>query len=414
MDIIEMAKRAKEASASLRNTDNDTRSRILIGFADGLRKQAPAIAAANEKDMKAAAENGMSKAMLDRLYVDEKRIEKIAVGVEQLSTQPDPIHRVLEDRVLKSGIHLQKITVPIGVVGIIYEARPNVTADCAALCLKSGNACVLKGGKESYETSYAIISVLKDVLKANGVSADAVMLAEKISHEETARFMACRQYLDVLIPRGSRRLIQSVVEHAKVPVIETGAGICHTYVEKTADLKMAENIIINAKCQRPSVCNAMETLLVEKDIAGTFIPHIAAVLKEHHVVMYGDEASAALSKDILPMKPDSFDTEYNDLILNIGIVPDTAAAIAHIEKHGTHHSDAIVTEDEREAEKFLNGVDSACVYVNASTRFTDGFEFGLGAEIGISTQKLHARGPMGLSALTTYTYHLTGKGEIRK
>lgn len=414
MDIIEMARRAKEASRSLRSTDNDVRNRVLRGFAAGLRENAPLIVKANEKDMAAARENGMSDSLLDRLYVDEKRIEKIAAGVDQLSEQPDPIHEVLEDRILASGIHLQKISVPLGVIGIIYEARPNVTADCAALCLKSGNACVLKGGKESYETSYAIIAVLKKVLKENGLCEDCVMLAEKISHEETARFMACRQYLDVLIPRGSRRLIQSVVEHARVPVIETGAGICHTYVEKTADFDMAEKIILNAKCQRPSVCNAMETLLVEEDIAGSFLPHMAAAFKAHGVKMYGDEKAAAIADDILPMKEDSFDTEYNDLIVNIGVVKDTEAAIAHIEAHGTHHSDAIITNDPAETEKFMNGVDSACVYVNASTRFTDGFEFGLGAEIGISTQKLHARGPMGLKALTTYTYHLYGKGEIRR
>lgn len=414
MDIIEMAKRAKQASAALRNTDNDTRNRILTGFADGLLSNSSTIIHANESDMAAAEADGMSASLLDRLYVDEKRIAKIAEGVRQLSLQPDPIHEVLEDRIIASGIHLKKISVPLGVIGIIYEARPNVTADCAALCLKSGNACVLKGGKESYETSYAIVSVLKKVLQENGVSADSVMLAEKISHEETARFMACREYLDVLIPRGSRRLIQSVVEHAKVPVIETGAGICHVYVEKTADFAMAEKIILNAKCQRPSVCNAMETLLVEEEIADRFIPEIAAAFKAHGVKMYGDERSVQLCSDILPGAPDCFDTEYNDLIVNIGIVKDTEAAIAHIEKHGTHHSDAIITEDPSETEKFMNGVDSACVYVNASTRFTDGFEFGLGAEIGISTQKLHARGPMGLKALTTYTYHLYGKGEIRK
>jgi glutamate-5-semialdehyde dehydrogenase len=346
--------------------------------------------------------------------VDEKRIDGIAQGIAELTRQPDPIHQVLEDRIIKSGIHLQKISVPLGVIGIIYEARPNVTADCAALCIKSGNACVLKGGKESYETSYAIIAILKDVLRRNGLPEEAVMLSEKVSHAETERFMACREYLDVLIPRGSRRLIQSVVEHAKVPVIETGAGICHVYVEKTADLKMAQRIVINAKCQRPSVCNAMETLLVEEDIAASFLPEMVRAFQDHHVIMYGDAKSVTICKDILPVKEDSFDTEYNDLIVNIGIVRDTEAAIAHIEAHGTHHSDAIITEDEGEAEKFLNGVDSACVYVNASTRFTDGFEFGLGAEIGISTQKLHARGPMGLHALTTYTYHLRGKGEIRK
>lgn len=413
-DIIEQAGLAKRSSKLLRLSGLETRNGILQDFADGIIADAEKILSANAEDCREAEQNGMRQSMLDRLRIDSARLNRIAEGIRDLIFLPDPIHQILEERTLRSGLYLKKISVPLGVVGIIYESRPNVTADCAALCIKSGNACVLKGGKESYATSRAIIDVCGKALEKHGLDKNCVVLAERISHEDTARLMSCRQYLDVLIPRGSRRLIQSVIEHAKVPVIETGAGICHVYVENSADPAMAENIILNAKCQRPSVCNAMETLLVEDGIADTFIPHIADVLQEHHVTMYGDEKCVRLSEKILPVKEDSYDTEYNDLIMNMRVVPDTEAAIAHIETHGTHHSESIISENDEEVQKFMNGIDSACLYHNASTRFTDGYEFGLGAEIGISTQKLHARGPMGLRALTTYTYQLEGKGEIRK
>ena len=413
MKALETAARAKKASREVRQLPLDVRNQILKDFAVNLRHDMSVILDANQTDVQDAKANGMRQSMLDRLSLDATRLEQMAVGIENLIDLEDPLNRILEERTLKSGIHLQKISVPLGVVAIIYEARPNVTADCAALCIKSGNACVLKGGKEAWRSSHAIISSMKKALQDNGVSQDSVMLCDPISHEETDALMQARESIDVLIPRGSRRLIQAVVANAKVPVIETGAGICHVYVENTAQPEMADRIIVNAKCQRPSVCNAMETLLVEKEIARSYIPHIAAIMREHAVTMYGDPESCALSDLILPAKEDSFDTEYNDLIMNVGIVDDTLAAINHIEKHGTHHSDAIITESDAEKELFFAGVDSACVYHNASTRFTDGFEFGLGAEIGISTQKLHARGPMGLEALTTYTYHLEGKGEIR-
>lgn len=414
MDIKDYVKLAHEASASLRNTDNAMRSAILLEFADSLISHQDEILSANSKDCTSAKEAGMSPSLLDRLLLTEKRILSMAEGVREIAALPDPLHKVLEERTLTSGIHLEKISVPIGTIGIIYEARPNVTADCAALCLKSGNACVLKGGKEAYHSSLSIISLIKTILEKHHLNRDLVTLLPKISHEETQRFMECREYLDLLIPRGSKRLIQTVVENAKVPVIETGAGICHIYVEKSADFEMAKRIIINAKCQRPSVCNAIETVLIEKDIAQPFVPFISSCMHEQGVMMYGDEICTSFSDLIQPVKENSYDTEYGDLIMNIHVVETTEEAISHIERHGTHHSDAIISEDAKEVEKFMNGVDSACVYHNASTRFTDGYVFGLGGEIGISTQKLHARGPMGLEALTTYTYHLEGKGEIRE
>lgn len=414
MDFLAYVKEAHSAAHTLRNTQNALRSAILMEFADALQNHSEEILSANKRDYEQAKTNGMSSSLLDRLLLTDKRIIAMAEGVREIAALPDPLHKVLEERTLSSGVHLTKIAVPIGTIGIIYEARPNVTADCAALCLKSGNACVLKGGKEAYHSSLAIVSLIKTILQNHDMNPALVTLLPKISHEETQRFMECREYLDLLIPRGSRRLIQSVVDNARVPVIETGAGICHVYVEKSADFNMAKRIIINAKCQRPSVCNAMETLLIEKDIADTFVPFISSCMQQQGVMMYGDETATSLSNLIQPVRKDSYDTEYGDLIMNIHVVNSTEEAISHIEMHGTHHSDAIISEDIKEVEKFMNGVDSACVYHNASTRFTDGYVFGLGGEIGISTQKLHARGPMGIRELTTYTYHLEGKGEIRE
>lgn len=414
MDILEQTALAHDAAGALRSCPEDTRNRILNAFSEALIRCTQTILEANAQDVSEARGSGLSEAMTDRLTLNEARIQAMAEGVRDIAALPDPLHRILEERTLASGIRLQKISVPIGTIGIIYESRPNVTADCAALCLKSGNACVLKGGREAYRSSLAIVSLLQEILCAEGLSPHTVTLIGRVSHEDTARFMECRESLDLLIPRGSRRLIRAVVDHAKVPVIETGAGICHIYVEKSADPAMAERIIVNAKCQRPSVCNAMETLLVEREIADTFVPRIAAVMDAHHVTMYGDTTCTQLSELIRPALPDSFDTEYNDLIMNIAVVGSTADAVRHIGMHGTHHSDAILSENAGETAWFMDNVDSACVYHNASTRFTDGFLFGLGAEIGISTQKLHARGPMGLGELTTYTYHLEGKGEIRE
>lgn len=413
MNLKEQSALAKKASVQLRSLSAETRRGILNCFAERLTVCTDDILAANELDIAEGRAAGIREAMIDRLRLTEERIKGIAEGVRQVAALDDPLHAVLEERTIQSGIRLRKISVPIGVIGIIYESRPNVTADCAALCIMSGNACVLKGGKESYHSSCAIAEAVKYALEKYGVSKDCVMLAERVSHAETQDFMNDRDNIDLLIPRGSKRLIDAVVQNARVPVIETGAGICHTYVEASADPDMAERILINAKCSRPSVCNAMETMLVEEACADSFIPRIAKAMEEKGVTMYGDPRACAASPLIRPAEADSFDTEYNDLFLNVGVVKNVQEAIAHIEKHGTHHSDAILSEDADHVLQFMNGVDSACVYHNASTRFTDGFEFGLGAEIGISTQKLHARGPMGLRELTTYSYHLEGKGEIR-
>lgn len=413
MDLITQAKAAKKASRTVRTLSDETRSAILRDFAYGLVENAGTIISANQLDLAEARENGMSSAMLDRLMLDQPRIDQIAEGVLQVEQLEDPLGRVLEERIIRSGVHLKKISSAIGVIGIIFESRPNVTADCAALCFKSGNTCVLKGGKESYRSCKAIVDVMKDALVKHGVTPDAVMLAEKPSHEETAQFMACREYVDLLIPRGGANLINAVVRNAKVPVIETGAGVCHTFVDESADMDMAEKIIINAKCSRPSVCNAMETLLVHEAVAPSFVPRIVRVLKERGVEIYGDAKACALTEGLAEGSETNWRTEYDDLIMNLVIVNDVYEAIDHIETYGTHHSECIVTGSDENKDAFFKGIDSACLYHNASTRFSDGFEFGLGAEIGISTQKLHARGPMGLRELTTYVYHLEGKGEIR-
>ena len=414
MNLKEQSILAKKASRQVRILSEETRNQVLNDFADHLEENSSFIISENRKDLLQAEKDGLSEAMQDRLLLDEKRIRKIAQGVRAVADLPDPLNRVLEERDLESGIHLKKITSAIGVIGVIFESRPNVSADCSALCFKAGSACILKGGKESYLSCKAITDQMKKALQENHVSPDAVMLAEKPTHEETDAFMADRDSVDLLIPRGGKKLIQAVVRNAKVPVIETGAGVCHVYVDESANMDMAVKIVINAKCQRPSVCNAMETLLVNRHIAERFLPVVTDALKKHGVVIYADEASRKIVPDLKKADENSWYTEYNDLIMNLRIVDNTEEAIAHIEKYGTHHSESIITEDPKEVEKFMNGVDSACVYHNASTRFTDGFEFGLGAEIGISTQKLHARGPMGLRELTTYTYHLEGKGEIRQ
>lgn len=413
MNLIEQSKKAKEAEKQLRTLDNDTRNQILKDFADHLVENSDFIIEENQKDLLEAEKNKMKESLIDRLRLDKERIRSIAEGIKVLCKLEDPLNNILEERTIRSGILLQKITCPIGVIGIIFESRPNVSADCAALCIKSGNACVLKGGKESYLSCKAIIEQMKKALKNNGVNEDAVMLAEKPTHEESAEWMNQRDSVDLLIPRGGKKLIQSVVNNAKVPVIETGAGVCHVYIEKSAQYQMAEDIVINAKCQRPSVCNAMETLLIHKDIADAFLPGLCKKLEENNVEIYGDAASRKIIPSLKEADEESWYTEYNALIMNLKVVSSTEEAIDHIEKYGTHHSEAIISEDENEVLKFFRGIDSACLYHNASTRFTDGFEFGLGAEIGISTQKLHARGPMGLKELTTYTYHLKGNGEVR-
>ncbi len=414
MNLNEASQRAHTAERTLRNLSLDIRNQVLLDFADNLEKYTDEIIAENKKDTDSALSKGMAQAKIDRLLLNQERIQKIAQGIRQTASLPDPLHRVLEERTLSSGIHFRKISTPMGVIGIIFESRPNVSADCAALCFKAGSACLLKGGKESYYSCRAVISQMHAALRKYNINKDAVLLAENPSHEETDAFIADPHSLDLLIPRGGRKLIDAVVAGARVPVIQTGAGVCHVYVENSADTKMAENIVINAKCQRPSVCNAMETLLVEEKIAPSFLPHMVSLLQEHGVTIYADETARSIVSGMKPADEDSWYTEYDDLIMNLHVVKNTLEAINHIEKYGTHHSESIISEDSSEVEKFMNGIDSACLYHNASTRFTDGFEFGLGAEIGISTQKLHARGPMGLNELTTSICYMEGNGEIRK
>lgn len=413
MNLNEQAILAKNASKQLRTSSNEVRSNVLNAFADYLVQNTDTILKENKIDLDNAKENGIRKNMIDRLTLTASRIQDIAQGVKEVATLDDPLNIVLEERTIQSGILLKKISSPMGVIGVIFESRPNVSADVSALCIKAGSSCILKGGKESYHSCYSIVECMKQALKDNGLSEDCVQLANNPTHKEVEEFISNRDSLDLLIPRGGKKLIQSVVNNAKVPVIETGAGVCHTYIAESADASMAEKIVINAKCQRPSVCNAMETLLVNETFANKHLTNICESLKKNGVTIYADDKSRHLVNGLLEANDESYYTEYNDLILNLKIVKDVDEAIHHIETYGTHHSEAIITRDMNEAEYFMNHIDSACVYVNASTRFTDGYEFGLGAEIGISTQKLHARGPMGLKELTTYTYHLYGKGETR-
>lgn len=413
MNLNEQAILAKNASKQLRTSSNEVRSNVLNAFADYLVQNTDTILKENKIDLDNAKENGIRKNMIDRLTLTASRIQDIAQGVKEVATLDDPLNIVLEERTIQSGILLKKISSPMGVIGVIFESRPNVSADVSALCIKAGSSCILKGGKESYHSCCSIVECMKQALKDNGLSEDCVQLANNPTHKEVEEFISNRDSLDLLIPRGGKKLIQSVVNNAKVPVIETGAGVCHTYIAESADASMAEKIVINAKCQRPSVCNAMETLLVNETFANKHLTNICDSLKKNGVTIYADDKSRHLVNGLLEANDESYYTEYNDLILNLKIVKDVDEAIHHIETYGTHHSEAIITRDMNEAEYFMNHIDSACVYVNASTRFTDGYEFGLGAEIGISTQKLHARGPMGLKELTTYTYHLYGKGETR-
>lgn len=403
---------AKQAERTLRITDESEKTKALECIAAALRENIPEILAANEKDLKAAREK-LSPSMIDRLTLTESRIVSMADAVLAVSRWPDPVGRVLEERDLPNGLHIRRTAVPLGVIGIIFEARPNVTSDCAALCIKAGNACILRGGKEAFHSNAAICHVMRQALEKTGLDVNCIQLVEDTSRSSAEEMMSLTEYLDVLIPRGGAGLIRSVVENAKVPVIETGAGNCHIYVDKEADPEMALNILFNAKTSRPSVCNAAEKVLVHKDIAPRFLPAMAEKLSEKNVELRGDAASKALLPQINEAEDDEWSREYLDFILGVKIVDSIDEAIDHIERYSTHHSECIVTEDQSAADRFLASVDSAAVYHNASTRFTDGGELGLGAEIGISTQKLHARGPMGVGQLVSYKYIITGNGQIR-
>lgn len=411
-DILETARLVKEASFEASRLSTDVKNKILLSTACAFEQEADKILSANKKDIEIAKSAGLSENMIDRLMLSKQRISQMADGVRVVASLPDPIGDLLSSKRLPNGLEVGKMRVPLGTIGIIYEARPNVTADAAALCLKSGNSVLLKGGKEAFNSNLVIVGIMKDVLSEYGVNTSAISFVEDTSRETALQMMKLNGYLDVLIPRGGRNLIKSVVDNATVPVIETGTGNCHIYVDKNFDEKTAIDIIINAKTSRPSVCNAAESLLVHKDIAKKFLPKLVKALSEHGVTVYGCEQTREIV-DVFPATDEDFGKEYLDLCISCKVVSSTDEAIAHINKYGTGHSEAIITENYSDSQKFLNCVDAAAVYVNASTRFTDGFEFGFGAEIGISTQKLHARGPMGLNELTTIKYVIRGNGQIR-
>ena len=407
--------KAKEASRAIAAANTADKDAALTAISEALTKNTSRIIAANQEDMVNAQANGMSAAMQDRLKLDEKRIAAIAAAVLKVRALPDPIGEEIAGWLRPNGLRIRQVRVPMGVIGIIFESRPNVTVDAAVLCLKAGNATILRGGKEAIHSNTCLVQVMQEALVSVGFPAELVQLVEKTDRETAADMMRLNGYLDVLIPRGGAGLIQAVVKQATVPVIETGAGNCHVFVDASAKLDMAVEIADNAKTQRPSVCNAIETLLVHKDIAAEFLPAVKKAFDAHNVKIHGDENVQKLLGDcVIPVTEEDYYKEYGDYEIAIRTVDSVEEAVSHILKYSTHHSESIVTESMENAEYFLNHLDSAAVYVNASTRFTDGEEFGFGAEIGISTQKLHARGPMGLIALTTMQYRITGTGQIRK
>ena len=411
--LQQMGARAKTASRVLA-TAGAQKDKALLKIADALQAHAGDILEENQKDLEAARAAGMSKSMQDRLALSQARIDGMADGVRQVSAQTDPIGSVIEGTIRPNGLKIQKVRVPIGVIGIIYEARPNVTADAAALCLKSGNAVILRGGKEAICSNRKIAEVMRGAVEEAGLPADSIQLVQDTDRATAQEMMQLTGYLDVLIPRGGAGLIRAVVENSRVPVIETGVGNCHVYVDETADIEMAANIIYNAKTSRPSVCNAIETILVHRSVAEKALPAIAKRLAEKNVELRGCERTRAILGDsVIPADEEDWSTEYLDYILAVRVVDSLDDAIAHIAMYSSGHSEAIITESYRAAQKFTNEVDSAAVYVNASTRFTDGGEFGMGAEIGISTQKMHARGPMGINELTSVKFIITGDGQVR-
>ena len=412
-ELEKMGAWAKDAAGILRIVSSEDKELALKEVAGALIRRQSEILEANRQDLAAAEAGGMPRSMLDRLALSEERIRGMADGVTAVSEWPDPVGRVLEEYDLPNGLHVRRVSVPLGVIGIIFEARPNVTSDCAALCIRAGNSCILRGGKEAFRTNLAVTRIMREALSDSPLPADCVQLVTDTDRRSATEMMNLTEYLDVLIPRGGAGLIRSVVDNARVPVIETGAGNCHIYVDKAASVEMAAAIAVNAKTSRPSVCNAAEKLLVHREIADMALPVIGKRLREKAVELRGDDASREIFRDIRPATDDDWGKEYVDLIMGVRIVDSIEEAIRHIERWSTHHSDCIVTEDPAAAVKFQTEVDSAVVYHNASTRFTDGGELGLGAEIGISTQKLHARGPMGVNQLVTYKYVIDGNGQIR-
>ena len=417
MDTYELVKTkaaaAKKAAAKLAVTSTAVKNKALLAMAQALLAKQEEILAANALDMERAAAKGMKSSMLDRLKLTGARIEGMADGLRQVAALPDPVGNVLDGKTLANGLTITKVRVPLGVIGIIYEARPNVTADAAGLCLKSGNAVVLKGGSEAMESNKAVAGILSEAATAAGMPEGAIQFIDTSDRQAVQDLIHLNGLVDVVIPRGGAGLIKMVVMNATVPVIETGAGVCHTYVDASADVDMAVKIAYNAKVQRPSVCNAMETLLVHKDAAARFMPAMLAKYAEAGVEIRGDEGVQSFDKAVVPVTEEDWATEYGDLRLSVKIVDSIEEAMEHIARFGTGHSECIVTESYKNSRKFTSEVDCAAVYVNASTRFTDGNEFGFGAEIGISTQKLHARGPLGLQELTSFKYIVRGNGQVR-
>ncbi len=412
--VEEMGRRARRAARALALCSTDAKNAALQAMADAIEAAESEIVAANAEDLAAAPGYGLNAAAIDRLRLTPERILAMANGVREVALLPDPVGESIRAWSRPNGLKITKLRVPIGVVGIIYESRPNVTADAAVLCLKSGNACILRGGKESIHSNLAIAKALSAGAESAGLSPDVIQLVPFTDREGVRLLAQMDRYLDVIVPRGGHALIEAVVQHARMPVIKHYHGVCHVFVDRSADLGMAEKIVINAKCQRPGVCNAMETMLVHRDIAEKFLPMVAASLAAKGVELRGDHRTCeVLGSAVTPAKEEDWTAEYLDLILSIRVVDSLEEAVEHIENYGSHHTDSIVTADEASARKFLAAVDSATVLWNASTRFSDGGEFGFGAEIGISTDKLHARGPMGLEELTTYKYLVEGTGQVR-
>lgn len=414
MYIQTLGQQAKEAEIQIAQLSTKVKNEILIKSAKALLDNCQNILDINKEDVEKAKTSGVKDAFIDRLTLTEKRISDMADGLRQIASLNDPVGEFLYGKTLPNGLIIQQKRVPLGVIAIIFESRPNVTADAFGLCLKSGNAVILRGGKEAIKTNIAIVNIFKNVLKECGINENAVQIVENTSHEIANELMKAHEYIDVLIPRGSARLINTVINNSTVPCIQTGVGNCHIFVDESAKLDDAVNIIVNAKTQRPGVCNAVETLLIHKNVASSVLPNIGKELQARGVEIRGDETVRQYIPNSIPATEEDWATEYEDYIVAIKVVEDLDEAIKHIAKYGTKHSESIITENYSNAQRFLNEVDAAAVYVNASTRFTDGGQFGFGAEIGISTQKLHARGPMGLKELTTTKYVIMGNGQVRE
>ena len=411
--LIESAAAAKAAGMAVAQLTTEQKNAALLAMADALEDRCAEVLAANAADMERERANGMSPDMLDRLMLNEKRVADMALGLRQVAELPDPVGEVMSEWTRPNGLLIRKVRVPMGVIGIIYEARPNVTVDAASLAFKAGSAILLRGSGSAYESNAAEVRIMRDALESAGVTPDAVCLVEEKGHDVVDKMLTLRGYIDLIVPRGSARLINNAVEKATVPILQTGTGNCHVYVDESADYAMAEAIVINAKTQRTGVCNAAETLLVQEDWAEEHLKSLLKALTDKNVELHGDEAAARYTEGMIPATEADWADEYLRLAMAVKVVPDVKAAVEHINRYGTKHTECIITADKANADYFLRNVDAAVVDWNASTRFTDGFEFGFGAELGISTQKLHARGPLGLEEITSYKYLVLGTGQVR-